>query len=129
MFPKFSEFLIRVFIVVKNMVLPTLRLPEGDMTLYFASASTTSSGVRSKLLNLSGSRLKTIVRAFEPNGGGADRPGMVENIGRIRVAAKSYISFRSSVLLSKTSSPTGSDEASYRTTCGGSAPGGKKLCA
>src|SRR5476651_2533971 len=98
--PKFSEFLTRVFIVVKYMVLLILRLPDGDITLYFARASTTSSGVRLKLRSLFGSMLNTMVRAFEPKGGGADRPGIVENIGRMRVAARSYMSFRFSVLLS-----------------------------
>src|SRR3569833_1869309 len=86
--PKLAAFLTSVFIVVKYMVLPTRRLPEGDITLNFAKASTTSSGVRLKLLSLSGSTLNTMVRAFEPNGGGAERPGMVENIGLMRVAAR-----------------------------------------
>src|SRR5437868_2731433 len=89
MLPKFVAFFTSVFMVVKNMVLPTRRLPDGDITLNFAKASTTSSGVRLKLLSLSGSTLNTMVRALEPNGGGAERPGIVENIGLIRVAARS----------------------------------------
>src|SRR5476649_2812799 len=87
--PKFSEFLTSVFMVVKYIVLPILRFPDGDITLYFESASTTSSGVRLKLRSLLGSILKTIVRALEPNGGGADSPGIVENMGLMRVAARS----------------------------------------
>src|ERR1700760_4491363 len=109
------------------MVLSRRKLPEGDMTLNFDNASTTSSGVKLKLRILFGSTLSIIERTFEPNGGGADKPGIVANIGRMRVAAKSYTSFRGLVGLANTSSPTGSDEASKRITCGGRAPGGKKL--
>ncbi len=73
--------------VVRYIMLSILRLPDGDITLNLERASTTSSGVRLKLRSLSGSTLKIIDRAFEPNGGGADNPGMVANIGLMRVAA------------------------------------------
>src|SRR5437879_8497721 len=98
-FPKLSGLLISEFIVVRYIVLSSRRLPDGDITLNFDNASTTSSGVRLKLRNLLGSTLKMIDLAFEPNGGGAERPGIVANIGHIRVAAICKKSLKLSYLL------------------------------
>jgi len=69
----------------------------------------------------------TTVLALEPTGGGADKPGTTANKGLILVVASSCISSRVLSGLLITSSPTGREEASKRTTCGGSAPGGKNL--
>src|ERR1700744_1560562 len=81
MLSKLSAFLISELMVVRYMVLSSRKLPDGDITLNFDNASTTSSGVRLKLLSLFGSTLKMIERALEPKGGGAERPGIVANIG------------------------------------------------
>src|SRR5437879_12315458 len=87
-FPKLSGLLISEFIVVRYIVLSSRRLPDGDSTLNFDNASTTSSGVRLKLRNLLVSTLKMIDVAFESNGGVAERRGVVEKIGRMWRATK-----------------------------------------
>src|ERR1700744_4181532 len=108
------------------MVLSTRRLPEGVMVLFLAMASTTSSAERLNIRSFSGLTLISTDRALDPKGGGAVKPGTWANKGLIRVMARSKISFRLVLLLLKTSSPTGREEASKRITCGGKAPGGKK---
>src|SRR5690349_4238379 len=123
MSPNSSTFFSSELMVVRNMVLLMRRLPDGVITLLRATDSTTWSGVKLWLRNLSGSTLITTDRELAPKGGGADKPGTVANIGRIRVAARSYISFKLLSGLLKTNCPTGSDEASNRITCGGKAPG------
>ena len=110
-------------------VLPIRMLPDGAVTLLCAIDATTSSGVRLKLRSLFGSIFTTTVLTLEPIGGGAERPGIVENNGLMRVAARSLISSSLRPGLLNTSSPTGSDEASNLITCGGNAPGGKKVMA
>jgi len=72
------------------------------------------------------SELANLFRYPDPKGGALDMPGMVANNGLTLVRARSKISFRDRVLLLKTSSPTGRDDASKRMTWGGSEPGGKK---
>src|ERR1700754_315609 len=116
----------RELIEVTYMVLPTRRLPDGVTALFFVIASTTWSADKLYIRSFAGSTLIRTDRALDPNGGGADKPGTVANSGRIRVMARSKISFSDLVGLLNTSSPTGREEASKRITCGGSAPGGKK---
>src|SRR5580704_4417121 len=70
-----------------------------------------------------------MVRILAPIGGGAESPGTVENNGRMRVEARSLISSSFRLALLNTNVPTGRDEASNLTTCGGSAPGGKNVIA
>src|SRR5579872_6879349 len=113
-------------IEVTYIVLSTRRLPEGVMALFRVIASTTWAAERLYILSFVGSTLICTDRALEPKGGGAESPGTVANNGLTRVIARSKISFSDRVLLLNTSSPTGSELASKRTTCGGSAPGGKK---
>src|SRR5579863_955324 len=125
-FSKCSTFDSSELMEVTYMILPIRRLPDGVMALFFDIACTTSSADKLNWRSFSGFTLISTDRALEPNGGGAESPGTVANRGRIRVMARSNISFRDLVLLLKTSSPTGKEEASKRTTCGGRAPGGKK---
>ena len=66
------------------------------------------------------------VRWLPPNGGGAETPGSVANIGRTRKSARSCISPTLRVSLEKTSCPTGTLPASKRTTNGETVPGGMK---
>ncbi len=64
-------------------------LPEGLIVLPRVNATITSSGDILYDCNFSGSTVITIDRALPPNGGGADTPGKLENIGRTRNNAKS----------------------------------------
>src|SRR6185437_4461835 len=111
---------------VTYIMLSTRRLPEGVMALFLATAFVTSSADKLYIRSFSGLTLMSTDLALEPKGGGAESPGTVANIGRTRVRARSKISLSGLVLLLNTNSPTGRDEASKRTTCGGRAPGGKK---
>ena len=67
-----------------------------------------------------------MVRIFPPDGGGADTPGSVANIGLTLKSAASCRSFRPSLgsSLEKTSVPTGTLPASNRITNGGTVPVG-----
>jgi hypothetical protein len=65
-----------------------------------------------------------MVRWLEPNGGGAETPGSVANIGRTRNSAASCNSEIERVLLEKTRLPTGTLPASNLTTNGGTVPSG-----
>ncbi len=68
---------------------PMRTFPDGLMMLPVPTARTTSSGDMLYDRNLSGSTCTTIVRWLEPNGGGAETPGRVANIGRTRNRAAS----------------------------------------
>src|ERR1700722_1485650 len=125
MSPKCWTFDSREFTLVIYMTLSTRRLPDGVMVLLRTMACVTSSGDRLNILSFSGLTLMRTDRALDPNGGGAVRPGTLANKGLIRVIATSKMSFRLTVLLLNTSSPTGREDASKRITCGGKAPGGK----
>ena len=70
-----------------------------------------------------------IDRSLPPNGGGAEMPGIDENIGRMRLTAKSWSSVCERVSLEKTRLPTGTLPASKRITKGGTDPLGMKRCA
>src|SRR6185312_15261546 len=107
------------------MVLSIATSPEGEVALFLTIAWTTSSAERLNIRSFSGLTLISTVRALEPNGGGAVKPGTCANNGLTRVIAASKISFSGTVLLLNTSSPTGKEEASNRITWGGRAPGGK----
>ena len=113
-----------VFVGVISILSPMRMFPAGATRLFSASASTISSGVQLRPRINSGSTFMTIVRAFPPNGWGEDTPGMDENRGLILVAAKSCISFKLRLSLLKTNCPTGSEEASNRTTIGGNVDDG-----
>src|SRR5687767_7761609 len=67
-------------------------LPEGLIELPLTSALITSSGDMPYDCSRWGSTVTTIVRALPPNGGGAETPGSLENIGRMRNSARSWIS-------------------------------------
>src|SRR5437588_6277116 len=67
---------------------PTATLPDGLIELPRTRAVTTSSGDIEYDCNRRGSTVTTTVRALPPNGGGADTPGRLENIGRIRNSAR-----------------------------------------
>src|SRR5262245_7653394 len=71
---------------------PTGTVPDGLMSLPLTSASTTSSGDMWYAFSRSGSVWMTMVRWLPPNGGGADTPGKVANIGRTWNRALSWIS-------------------------------------
>ena len=60
---------------------PIGTLPEGLIEFPRTSAVTTSSGDIAYDCSRCGSSVTTIDRALPPNGGGADTPGKVENIG------------------------------------------------
>src|SRR5664279_4633806 len=115
------------FTDVRYIMLSILRFPDGVIALFFATASTTSSGEILNRLSFSGSTLITTDLEFAPKGGGADNPLTEENIGLTLVATRSYISLSDFDLLLKTNCPTGSEDASKRITCGGNAPGGKNF--
>src|ERR1700722_3321815 len=124
--PKCCTFDSRELTLVIYIMLSTRRLPEGVMVLLRTTACVTSSGEILNIRSFSGLTLISTDRALDPKGGGAVSPGTLANNGRMRVMAISKMSFRLTVLLLNTSSPTGSEEASKRITCGGKAPGGKK---
>src|SRR5262245_7872023 len=67
-------------------------LPDGVSLFPEAIAATTSSGDRWQALRRSGSARMTMVRWLPPNGGGAETPGRLANIGRTRFRARSWIS-------------------------------------
>ena len=88
----------------------------------------TSSGDMPYDCNRRGSTDTTTVRALPPNGGGADTPGRLENIGRMRNSARSCISAIDRVSLESTRYPTGTLPVSNRITNGDTVPGGMNAC-
>src|SRR5215475_9671239 len=76
----------REFTVVTNMMLSIRRFPAGVIALFFATASTTWSGEILYRRNFSGSTFTTTDLELAPNGGGADKPDTVANMGRTLVS-------------------------------------------
>src|SRR5262249_34531443 len=109
-----------------GMDVPILAFPDGLIVLVLSRASTTSVGDMLWARRRSGSRWMTIERSLPPNGGGAEMPGTGENIGGIRLTAKSWSSVWDRVSLEKTRFPTGTLPASKRMTKGGTDPLGMK---
>src|SRR6185436_14093267 len=108
---------------------PIRALPDGLIVLVLRRASTTSVGDMLWARRRSGSRWMTMDRSLPPKGGGAEMPGIEENIGRIRFTAKSWSSVCDLVSLVKTRLPTGTLPASNRMTKGGTDPLGMNRCA
>ena len=103
---------------------PIQALPDGLMRLPLLNAATTSSGAIFNDMSRLGSTRTTTVRALPPNGGGAETPGRLANMGRTRNRARSWISLMLRVSLESTRNPTGTLPASKRITKGGTVPTG-----
>src|SRR2546421_158087 len=71
---------------------PIGTLPDGLIALPFVTAMTTSSGAMPYDFSLCGSTVMTNDRAPAPNGGGAETPGKLANVGRTENKARSLIS-------------------------------------
>ena len=75
-----------------GIILPMRTLPEGLIVLPFVRAVISSSGEMEYDRSRSGSARTTTVRWLPPNGGGAETPGRLANIGRTLKSAWSWIS-------------------------------------
>src|SRR5438552_5528509 len=71
---------------------PIGTFPDGLIVLPFVTAMTTSSGAMPYDWSRLGSTVMTTDRAPAPNGGGAETPGRLANIGRTENSARSLIS-------------------------------------
>src|ERR1043165_2646571 len=71
---------------------PIGTLPDGLIVLPLVIATTTSSGAMPYDCSRRGSTVTTSERAPAPNGGGADTPGRLANVGRTENRARSLIS-------------------------------------
>src|SRR4051812_22778229 len=106
---------------------PIRAFPDGLIVLVLVSASTTSFGDMLWARRRSASRWMTTDRSLPPKGGGAEMPGIEENMGRTRLTAKSCSSVWDRDSLEKTRLPTGTLPASNRITKGGTDPLGMNL--